>query len=122
MLKVFRDNLKRLVWILWVVIAAFILLVFVDFGRAGYQGKQKDRTAATVGDEQITIDDFRRQYLEVGARLADLANRRGEAAVDPLRQRYFAIPFADSLRSESIRRDAGRILRELATAIDRALR
>jgi hypothetical protein len=36
MLKVFRDNLKRLVWILWVVIAAFVLLVFVDFGGAGY--------------------------------------------------------------------------------------
>ena len=32
MLKAFRDNLKRLMWILWVVIAAFILLVFVDFG------------------------------------------------------------------------------------------
>jgi hypothetical protein len=61
MLKVFRDNLKRLVWVLWVVIAAFVLLVFVDFGGAGYQGAQSDRTAATVGDETITFDDFRRQ-------------------------------------------------------------
>jgi peptidyl-prolyl cis-trans isomerase D len=64
MLKVFRDNLKRLVWILWIVIAAFVLLVFVDFGGAGYQGANQDRTAATVGDETITIDDFRRQYQQ----------------------------------------------------------
>jgi peptidyl-prolyl cis-trans isomerase D len=63
MLKAFRDNLKRLMWILWVVIAAFILLVFVDFGGAGYQRQgQSDRTAATVGGETISIDDFRRQY------------------------------------------------------------
>jgi peptidyl-prolyl cis-trans isomerase D len=64
MLKVFRDNLKRLVWILWVVIAAFVLLVFVDFGRAGYQGRTADRTAATVGDDTISLEDFRRQYQQ----------------------------------------------------------
>jgi len=62
MLKVFRDNLKRLVWILWVVIAAFILLVFVDFGRGGYRRAQGDNTAATVGGETITLTDFRHQY------------------------------------------------------------
>ena len=32
MLKVFRDNLKYLSWILWLVIAVFILFVFADFG------------------------------------------------------------------------------------------
>jgi peptidyl-prolyl cis-trans isomerase D len=65
MLKAFRDNLKRLMWILWVVIAAFILLVFVDFGGAGFQRQeQSDRTAATVGGETISIDDFKRQYQQ----------------------------------------------------------
>jgi peptidyl-prolyl cis-trans isomerase D len=65
MLKAFRDNLKRLMWILWVVIAAFILLVFVDFGGAGYRRQeQSDRTAATVGGETISLDDFRRQYQQ----------------------------------------------------------
>ena len=64
MLKVFRDNLKKLVWVLWVVIACFVLLIFVDFGGAGYQGTTSDRTAATVGDETITFDDFRRQYQQ----------------------------------------------------------
>ena len=65
MLKAFRDNLKRLMWILWVVIAAFVLLVFVDFGGAGYRRQaQTDSTAATVGGENISLDDFRRQYQQ----------------------------------------------------------
>ncbi len=69
-----------------------------------------------------SADDFRRRYVSVGSRLAELAESRGEAAVDPLRQRYFAIPFADSLRSDAIRRDAARVLRELDAAIARALK
>ena len=32
MLKVLRDNLKYLSWVLWLVILVFILFVFVDFG------------------------------------------------------------------------------------------
>ena len=32
MLKVFRDNLKYLSWILWGVILVFVVFVFVDFG------------------------------------------------------------------------------------------
>ena len=69
-----------------------------------------------------SADEFRRRYVAVGSRLAELAESRGEGAVDPLRQRYFGIPFADSLRSDAIRRDAARVLRELDAAIDRALR
>jgi eukaryotic-like serine/threonine-protein kinase len=69
-----------------------------------------------------SADDFRRRYVAVGGRLAELAESHGEGAVDPLRQRYFAIPFADSLRSDAIRRDAARVLRDLDAAIDRALK
>ena len=70
----------------------------------------------------VSAEAFRQQYVRVGKRLGDLAERRGESAVDPLRRRYFAIPFADSLRSEPIRRDAALALRQLAGAIDRELR
>ena len=38
MLKVLRDNLKYLSWILWVVILVFIAFVFVDFGGGLCQG------------------------------------------------------------------------------------
>lgn len=71
MLKVFRDNLKRLAWALWLVVAAFILLVFVDFGGAGYQGPTDNRTAATVGNRTISFEEFRRQY--------QLTERRAQA-------------------------------------------
>lgn len=61
MLKVFRDNLKNLSWILWVVIAVFILLVFVDFGRSN-RSKSPLGAAASVGDHQVTWADFQRRY------------------------------------------------------------
>jgi len=80
------------------------------------------RPRPAVPAAAVTADQFRHQYLAVGKRLADLADQRGEAAVDPLRQRYFAIPYSDSLRSDSIRKDAARVLRELTAAIDRQLR
>ena len=32
MLKIFRDNLRYLSWILWIVIIIFVAFVFVDFG------------------------------------------------------------------------------------------
>jgi peptidyl-prolyl cis-trans isomerase D len=62
MLNVFRDNLKKLAWILWLVIAVFILLVFVDFGGAGFQGPTDTGATATVDGEPITVREFRRQY------------------------------------------------------------
>ncbi len=64
MLKTFRDNLKYLSWVLWVVIAIFIGFVFVDFGGispVGPGGGATD-TAASVGDQKITYPQFQRAY------------------------------------------------------------
>lgn len=64
MLKVLRDSMKYLAWILWAVIAVFVLFVFVDFG--GYMPTaQPDRTAATVGDAKVTYDEFQREYRQL---------------------------------------------------------
>ncbi len=62
MLKIFRDNLKYLSWILWLVIGIFIVFVFVDFGGglSGTGGGQS--AAATVGDRSVTYRDFEREY------------------------------------------------------------
>ncbi len=62
MLKVLRDNLKYLSWILWVVILVFIAFVFVDFG--GGLGAQRGggSPAATVGDETVSWKAFEREY------------------------------------------------------------
>ena len=66
MLKVFRDNLKYLSWILWVVIGLFVLFVFVDFGTGigGQQGSTR-AVAAHVGDRVVTVEDFQREYRQL---------------------------------------------------------
>lgn len=63
MLKVFRDNLKHLAWILWVIIILLVLTLAVDFGNT-QQGAAAN-VAATVGDETVTVDEFRRQYQQM---------------------------------------------------------
>ena len=65
MLKVLRDNLKYLSWILWVVILIFIAFVFVDFGGGLTQGTGARASAATVGTDKISYADFERQYRQL---------------------------------------------------------
>src|ERR1700709_2037584 len=61
MLKVFRDNLKNLAWILWVIIALFVLALAADFGsRAG--GRGNENAVARVGGETISRQEFQRAY------------------------------------------------------------
>lgn len=66
MLKVFRDNLKYLSWILWLVVALFIFFIWADFGtglgRRGGGGPAANNVAASVGGQQVTIEEFERQY------------------------------------------------------------
>lgn len=66
MLKVFRDNLKYLSWILWLVVGLFIAYIFTDFGgglgRRGGNGATSNNVAASVGGQKVTIDEFERHY------------------------------------------------------------
>jgi len=65
MLKVFRDNLKYLSWVLWLVIVVFVLFVFVDFGATVPRGTTiPTDAAATVGDIDITYGEFERSYRQ----------------------------------------------------------
>jgi hypothetical protein len=64
MLKMFRDNLKYLSWIIWVVIAVFILFVFVDFGSIQLGGTAPTDAAASVGDQAVTYGEFERTYRQ----------------------------------------------------------
>jgi peptidyl-prolyl cis-trans isomerase D len=61
MLKVFRDNLKNLAWILWVIIALFVLAIAADFG-ASTRGRGNGGTVAKVGSETVSQQEFRRAY------------------------------------------------------------
>jgi peptidyl-prolyl cis-trans isomerase D len=67
MLKVFRDNLKNLAWILWVIIALFVLALAVEFGGNVRQAAQG--VAATVGGEQVSTLEFQRAYKNLDTRL-----------------------------------------------------
>jgi len=61
MLKVFRDNLKNLAWILWIVIALFVLALAADFG-SSVRGGANDTTAATVGRDKVSIAEVQRAH------------------------------------------------------------
>ncbi len=62
MLKVLRDNLKYLSWVLWLVIAVFILFVFVDFGGTVNTGSAPLAAAAFVGKDKVTYGEFERAF------------------------------------------------------------
>jgi peptidyl-prolyl cis-trans isomerase D len=64
MLKVLRDNLKYLSWVLWLVIAVFILFVFVDFGGSVPGGNPTSDAAVRVGGHEISYGDFERAYRQ----------------------------------------------------------
>jgi peptidyl-prolyl cis-trans isomerase D len=65
MLKVFRDNLKNLSWVLWVIIGLFVLALGADFGTSMNQGQTAGSVAATVGDDTVSVDEFKRQYQQM---------------------------------------------------------
>lgn len=66
MLKVFRDNLKHLKWILVFVVLVFIFFVWADFGTGiGNQGPGGPQVAAYVGDGEVTLTEFERQYRQL---------------------------------------------------------
>ena len=55
MLKTFRENFKHLKWVLWLVIAIFVVFVFVDWGMgATRSGRGGVDYAAKVGSSKIT--------------------------------------------------------------------
>lgn len=62
MLKVFRENLKSLHWVLWAVIAVFILLVFVDYGRGTAGLSRPDSSVVKIGDESVTWSEYQFAY------------------------------------------------------------
>lgn len=64
MLKVFRDNLKYLSWVLWAVIIVFVLFVFVDFGATVPTGTSGEESAATVGDRRVSFGEYQNRYRQ----------------------------------------------------------
>lgn len=57
-LKWLRDNLRHLKFILWGVVAVFVLLVFVDWGAGGSGPAAVTDSAVQVGDTVVTRQEF----------------------------------------------------------------
>jgi peptidyl-prolyl cis-trans isomerase D len=58
-LKWLRDNLRHLKFVLWGVVAVFVLLVFVDWGGGGPSGAPGARDAAVrIGDRAVSEQEF----------------------------------------------------------------
>ncbi|MEO6326102.1 MAG: SurA N-terminal domain-containing protein [Thermoanaerobaculia bacterium] len=72
MLKVFRENFKHLQWVLWVVIAIFVIFVFVDWGMGTAKGGGESDVAAHAGDIRITTGEFQREYKDTEDRYRQL--------------------------------------------------
>lgn len=67
MLNVLRDNVRRLAPLLWLVIAAFVILMFWEVGNT-QPGSASAQTAATVAGEDITFGEFETTYRNLEAR------------------------------------------------------
>jgi peptidyl-prolyl cis-trans isomerase D len=62
MLKALRENFKHLQWILWAVIAVFVIFVFADWGMGSQRGGADATLAAKAGDIRITSAEFQTEY------------------------------------------------------------
>jgi peptidyl-prolyl cis-trans isomerase D len=66
---------------LWVIIGLFILAIFVDFGAGMRSGAAPTSSAAKVGGDTVTREDFDRSYRMLGQRVKQMY---GEQATDEL--------------------------------------
>jgi peptidyl-prolyl cis-trans isomerase D len=75
-LKWLRDNLRHLKFILWGVVAVFVLLVFVDWGagRAGSSGG--GGAAVRVGDRAVSETEFLNEMRRLDQRFSEIYKER----------------------------------------------
>ncbi|MCX7896173.1 MAG: peptidyl-prolyl cis-trans isomerase [Thermoanaerobaculum sp.] len=72
MLKIMRENLKHLKWVLWFVVFVFVLLIFVDWGAGRLRGGGMEHVAARVAGIEISEKDFLREVRQLDERLRSL--------------------------------------------------
>ena len=90
MLKVMRENLKSLQWVLWGVIAVFVLLVFVDYGRGTAGLSRPDSSVVKIGDESVTWSEYQSTY------------QRMEQQYRAIYQDQFSDQLAEQLRRQAL--------------------
>jgi peptidyl-prolyl cis-trans isomerase D len=72
-----RENLRHLKWIIWVVIGAFVILIFAVWGGAGQGSKLSGAEwVATVGGEPIKMAEFAGSYKITELNYRDIYRRQ----------------------------------------------
>ena len=71
-LKWLRDNLRHLKFILWGVVAVFVLLVFVDWGAGRAGGPGGGGAAVRVGDRSVSEEEFLSEMQRLNQRFSQL--------------------------------------------------
>lgn len=71
MLKVFRDNLRYFSWVLWIVIAAFILFYIPDF----MTPTANPNVAVRVWDEEISYAELQNQLRDIETQFQQAGNQ-----------------------------------------------
>jgi len=65
MLKTMRKNVKSLKWLLWVIVATFVISIFFIWGGAGQLGgKGQTNALAYVGREKISSDEYQQSLRQ----------------------------------------------------------
>ena len=75
-LKWLRDNLRHLKFILWGVVAVFVLLVFVDWGAGRTGGSGGAATAVRVGDRGVSEAEFLSEMRRLDQRFSEVYGER----------------------------------------------
>ncbi|MFI5182580.1 MAG: SurA N-terminal domain-containing protein [Thermoanaerobaculia bacterium] len=72
MLTTLRQNFHNLKWILWAVIAVFVLFVFVDWGMGSARSGGDPTWVARIGGTTIPVAEFQREYRDAEDRYRQL--------------------------------------------------
>jgi len=75
-LKWLRDNLRHLKFILWGVVAVFVLLVFVDWGAGRAGGGGGSGAAIRVGDRAVSETEFLDEMRRLDQRFSEVYGER----------------------------------------------
>jgi peptidyl-prolyl cis-trans isomerase D len=105
MLKVLRENVKYLSWILWVFIALLILFIF-DFSGSMRQSDAGGAIVATVGGEQVNRQEFERQVRQLTQQAAQMYGDRANDQM--LKQLHLPARALDKMVTDIILLDEAR--------------
>ena len=96
-LKWLRDNLRHLKFILWGVVAVFVLLVFVDWGAGRAGGSGGGGAAVRVGDRTVSETEFLNEMRRLDQRFSEIYGDRWSE----LRSQVESRPFDGRMVSSS---------------------